>query len=348
MQVKFEINDNLLITAIQRAYGISICQLDFLPKGDSAYCYIIKCSDNSSYFLKLYDNNTDGGKSRIKDLDRYLPLTREMYDTQLFKYLSYPFKNKSGHFSTDLGFAAIILFNYIEGRSLEDDYPFPLDLEKQIACTLAKMHKTTSSLDLKASRFENFELPYVERLKEYLSYLGTIDKVSNFDIKTLRDSILPRKKMILGFLDNLLEYQKYAKQLLHDGKLKMVISHGDVWGGNLIIDEYGNLHLVDWESTIIAPRERDIRNFTGDSFHCFLKEYEKQLGHKAILHTEIFGYYLYNFHLANLTNWIRRILYENKSSLQSQSDLDCIMNHCISRLPSLKSTLQKVNFILKE
>ena len=347
MKTKFYIDDSLLIDALEKEYELSITSFYFLPKGDSAYVYIVKCSNTKTYFLKLYDNNTDGGKSRIKDLDTYLPVTREMYDRQLFTHLSYPYKNTSGNFSTHLGFATIILFNYIEGRTLEDDYPFSLEVNKNIAYTLARMHSTTPYLDLSSTRFETFDISYLDNLKKHLSYLERPTKSSNQYICSLKDYILPRKAVINNFVEGLLKYQLRSKQLLESGKLDMVVSHGDVWGGNLIMDDEDNLNLVDWESTIIAPAERDIRNYTDDYFDCFTEEYETSLGSKINLHADIFGYYLYNSHLANLTNWIQRILFEDNNAEQNENDLDCIMNHCMNRWPGVVDTLKNIDSLLQ-
>ena len=347
MKTKFDVDNILLINALEREYQLSITDFYFLPKGDSAYTYIIKCSDGNIYFMKLYDSGTDSGSAKIKDLHTYLSLIWEMYDRQLFKLLSYPYKNTSGNFSTDLGFATIILFNYIEGRTLEDDYPFSLELEKNIAYTLASMHSTTPYLDLSSTRVETFDTPYLYNLKKYLSYLELSAKNSNQYIDLLKGYILPKMEVIHDFMQNLLKYQSYAKQLLKNNQLDMVVSHGDIWGGNLIIDHDGNLNLIDWESTIIAPAERDIRNYTGDYFSCFLEVYETKLGRKANLYTDVFGYYLHNFHLANLTNWIQRILYENKNAEQNESDLDCIMYHCMNRWAGIEDTLRNVRSILQ-
>jgi len=37
-----------------------------------------------------------------------------------------------------------------------------------------------------------------------------------------------------------------------------VVTHGEPHGGNVIRDPAGDLHLIDWDTAMIAPRERDL------------------------------------------------------------------------------------------
>ena len=38
-----------------------------------------------------------------------------------------------------------------------------------------------------------------------------------------------------------------------------VVTHGEPHGGNVIRDRAGGLHLVDWDTALLAPRERDLQ-----------------------------------------------------------------------------------------
>jgi aminoglycoside phosphotransferase (APT) family kinase protein len=38
-----------------------------------------------------------------------------------------------------------------------------------------------------------------------------------------------------------------------------VVTHGEPHRGNVIRDPRGGVYLVDWDTTLIAPRERDLR-----------------------------------------------------------------------------------------
>src|SRR5207249_113305 len=38
-----------------------------------------------------------------------------------------------------------------------------------------------------------------------------------------------------------------------------VVTHGEPHRANVILDARGGVHLVDWDTTLVAPRERDLR-----------------------------------------------------------------------------------------
>ena len=42
------------------------------------------------------------------------------------------------------------------------------------------------------------------------------------------------------------------------GGCDWVVTHGEPHRGNTILDPSGRLHLVDWDTTLVAPRERDL------------------------------------------------------------------------------------------
>jgi spectinomycin phosphotransferase len=37
-----------------------------------------------------------------------------------------------------------------------------------------------------------------------------------------------------------------------------VVCHADLHTGNVLVDERGELHLIDWDEVVLAPRERDL------------------------------------------------------------------------------------------
>ena len=51
--------------------------------------------------------------------------------------------------------------------------------------------------------------------------------------------------------------------VLRDRPASDVLSHGDSHVGNVLIDDDGQVWLVDWDAVAIAPRERDLMFVTG-------------------------------------------------------------------------------------
>ncbi len=98
-----------------------------------------------------------------------------------------------------------------------------------------------------------------------------------------------------------------------------------------MLDGHNNLYIIDWESAMIAPREADLRHYMFEDFDYFMEKYVEEFEEPIKLDSDILGFYVYRSHLANLTNWLSRMLYNNQSQEQNESDLECITFHCMDR-----------------
>jgi spectinomycin phosphotransferase len=343
MKVKFNIDDSVLSEAVTTRYGLQVKKTCFLPEGDISYAYIVTCEDGSKYFLKLFDKNTETGRERILSSDFYLSATWQMYNEKLCEKICYPIKNLDNSFKTDIGLAVIVLFNFIEGRTLSDDYPFSRFVLEKVAKGMAEVHKTTSKLKLNNIRIEDFNFAFEENLVRMLYELESTSEYSDEYKQALKEYIIPRKKKVLDFLDNLHRYQQSAK----NGSKDMVLCHGDMWGGNFILDNSDNLHFIDWEGAVVAPPEYDLRNYLFDDVEFFMEKYREQRGIPVNLDSNLFAFYFHKSHLSNLTNWMFRILYNNQDSEQTQSDLNCIGEHCMDRWVWVDDAVTAVDKIAK-
>jgi spectinomycin phosphotransferase len=339
MKVRFNIDNMELAQCVKAGYGLEVKDTYFLPEGDISYAYIVTCEDETKYFLKLFDKNTETGRERIASSDFYLSATWQMYNDRLCENICYPIKNLNNSFKTDIGPAVIVLFNFIEGETQADAYPFSKLLLEKVARGIAGIHKTTQRLRFEDSRIEDFKLGFEENLIKMLKELESTIKYENNDRQALKEYIIPRKQKILNYIDKLHKYQQAAQSTSKD----MVMCHGDVWGGNLILDTEGDLHFIDWESAIIAPPEYDLRNYLFDDVEFFLEHYKSQRGELVKIDSSLFGFYMCKSHLSNLTNWMFRILYNNQDSEQNQSDLNCIGEHCMDRWEWVEDAVKRID-----
>mgnify|MGYP000865798789 FL=1 len=393
MRTKFAIEDEVIQTAVGQNYGIPVRDLVFLPKGDISYAYRIICTDGTKYFLKLFDKSTRKGREGIRHLKFYLPVTRDMYDLGFCRNITYPIKNNRGDFAVDIGSAIIVLFNYIEGESLADAYPFPRELLEKTAKSIARIHDLTGRMRFKTVRIENFDLFFLDGLERDLVLLerireknhayvindiiqdigslskdmeedmgnhtdgndtrtggngtagaaqeGTTDgekpeKFVDPEIRALCEYVLPKKDRILDFMEQLYQY----RDRIECDPYEMVLTHGDIWGGNLMLDPRGELYFTDWESARIAPREADLRHYLFEDFDFFLEKYKEESKGPVYLDPNLLGFYVYRSHLSNLANWISRMLHDNQSREQNQSDFGCITLHCMERWDQVDQKMQ--------
>jgi spectinomycin phosphotransferase len=56
-----------------------------------------------------------------------------------------------------------------------------------------------------------------------------------------------------------------AAERLRSTQARWVITHGEPHGGNVLRGPAGDLHLIDWDTAMLAPRERDLQMVLDDS-----------------------------------------------------------------------------------
>ena len=343
MKFESDIDKTALLEKIRREYGTDAVRLTFVPKGEVSYCYIVDCSKNERYFLKLFDNSRLARIS-VSRLDFYLPLTWNLHFKGLLPNVPYPVKTRDDSFTTNFGDWLLVLSNFIDGELIGCDSPLSDDLLIKLARLVGVLHRSTSEIGIEFSHVEQFGIPFESDL---INGLDALERVTERDSKgkqALRELLLPRRDDIFGYLKRLRELQKLARAV---GKEK-VLCHTDLHGDNLIMDTHGNLHILDWEGAMLAPPEHDLFFFAWEDrfLDVFLPNYRREFG-PVNLDSSVFGFYYYRRNLEDLTDWIVRILYENTDDEQDRIDLEGIVEDCVEGWPYLEPTIKNIDAKLK-
>jgi spectinomycin phosphotransferase len=336
MKTEFAIDRGALIQAIRRAYGLGVARLTFVPKGEVSTSYVVDCAGGDRYFFKCLDASRLGKMSASR-LDFYLPLTWNLYSKGLFRNLPVPVKTRSGGFYTHCDGLPLILFDFIAGRTLDDEHPLSDATLAALARSVATIHRSTPEIGVENPIIERFDVPFEDDLLNGLDELGRVTRRDRWGKRVLRDLLLPRKGEILGYLDRLRELQSVARTMRKD----RVLCHTDLWGSNLIQGDDGSLYILDWEGAVLAPPEHDLYPFTGERFDAFLTHYEREFC-PVSLDRDLFRFYFYRRNLEDLTDWVFRILYENADVEQDRNDLRGIVEDCVSGWPYLEGGISEV------
>jgi spectinomycin phosphotransferase len=337
LKVEPSLDKAALFETIHREYGLSVERLRFLPTGWTAYCYAADCADGERYFLKL-TSDSDLVPFAASDRDFYLPMTYQLCAKGLLPNVACPVRTHSGHFTARCDDHLLILFHFIEGKVVGHD-GMSDDVLAKLARMIGILHRSTPEIEVEKPLVEGFDIAFEGALMDGLDALETTTSDDGRGRRELRELLLPRKGELLGRLDRLKELQASARAI---GKT-MVVCHTDLHGENLMMDERGNLYIIDWEGAMIAPPEHDLFFFAGyDSFwNLFLPNYEREFG-PADLDSKVFGFYYYRRTLEDLTDWVVRILYHNASYEQDREDLEEIADYCIAGWSYLEPTIRGI------
>ena len=106
-----------LAARIDTEYGLQVAQLEFLPKGEVGYCYLMDSDAGLRYLVKVLPSNRLGLKSAER-LDFCLPLTWNLSHGEHFRNLPCPIQTQNGALKTEFQGMPMVLYNFIEGRTI--------------------------------------------------------------------------------------------------------------------------------------------------------------------------------------------------------------------------------------
>ncbi len=112
--------------------------------------------------------------------------------------------------------------------------------------------------------------------------------------------------------------------LLAAQKLPQVLCHADIHTANVMVDDEGGLHYVDWDGPMIAPRERDLKFIMGGSIGDPVtpdQETHFLAGYGDItLNTIALAYYRYEWVIEDIADYGHQLFDDTGRSAESQRD----------------------------
>lgn len=343
MKLPLNEGDALIRALLLEQWHLEVTGIHFIPIGDSAYSYHVEVQPNSSYYLKVVDQRGATGQRTAAHMEFSLPLQHLVAHLHLAEVnVPLPHPTFVGTLHAIHEPFLFALYTFIHGETLADAYPMSPELVRRIGQALASLHTIQLPKALQQqSPQDSLTAPFDTGLLADVLALETISSHDALFLQRLREVTWPRREQIRAFLAHSQEYARKAQQT----PVSSVVCHGDAWGGNMILSPSGQLTLLDWESAVIAPPERDAFKyigFSGPDFATFDTGY--RMIHKEPMHwrTNWLAYYAYRIQLRNLAHWLHNLLHEPLNEVQSDNDVTMIEYHCLDRLESVERVTKEL------
>ena len=251
MLQKPDLPDAALVVALRAAYGLQAAEVTFLPLGfdrDTAV-YRVVATDGRAYFLKLRSGRFDGTGVAVPRL---------LHERGLAHVIP-PLPTRDGHLWTRLRRFAVVLFPFVAGH---DAYAVPLGTDQWLAlgAALAGVHATRLPEAL-ARRVptDRFGPRWRARLRRFQARVAhaAFDEPAAAGLADLLRAERAR-------IDRLTDRHGQLAAALRARQPARVLCHGDVHYRNVLVDDAdGTLYLVDWDTLVFAPPERDFEFIGG-------------------------------------------------------------------------------------
>ncbi len=284
MLTKPSIADQTIRDYLRDSYSLSIGAVEFLPLGAdvNTAVYRITTLDYWPYFLKL----------RRGDFDPIAVDVPAFLHAHGAEHVMVPIVNDGGQLCSTAHGYAWMLYPFMEGRN---GYEVTLTPAQWIALgrSMRAVHTARPPLDL-AARIPRET--YSPRLHDLVwSY---DEEIPGTDYA---DSIAAQFAQL--WLDQRDEIHRVTNRaallasMLQQREVEFVICHADLHPGNLLLGADNALAIVDWDSPILAPKERDLTFMGGGSAGTFNTPAEDALFYQGYGPTTIdaiaLGYYHY-------------------------------------------------------
>lgn len=244
MLEKPNIKDERIITCLKTEFRLEIDELAFLPLGANlnTAVYRAESHDKTPYFVKLRRGDFDPASVTVPKF---------LSDWGLQQIIP-PLPTQSGRLWANLPPYKLILYPYFEGSN-----GFEVDLldrhRVELGAALKVLHTAVIPAAITNSiQREQFSPQWRQKVKSFLAHIEH-ERFAD-PLAAELAAFLREKGEETAVLINRAEQLARALQAQPP---EFVLCHADIHGWNMLIDD-DTLYIVDWDTLIFAPKERDL------------------------------------------------------------------------------------------
>ena len=250
---KPDIPDEKIISALRENYALDVTGIDFLSLGldSSAWAYRVE-TKNAAYFLKLRKMIPNPAGILIPRFLKHQGIQQIM--------ASLATKNGEAWASAE-GFF-FILYPFIIGERVMDVGMSDVHWV-EFGSVLKRLHTTQPTPELlcqiKRETFVPKQLSFAKELHAQVKARKYDDPFQ----KELAEFWLEN----YGTIETILQRTEALSKRMQETKFEFVLCHADIHTANVLLTADDKIYLVDWDETLLAPKERDLLFIIGSIFN---------------------------------------------------------------------------------
>ena len=245
-----DLADDVIVASVQTGFGIPVAELAFLPIGcDSlAWAYRVATADGAAYFLKVRKGIAN---------EAGLVVPRYLQDHGVTNVIA-PVPTLTQTLWVDVDEFALILYPFIDG-STGTEHGMAERHWVTYGAVLRQIHATAPAQDLaRRMKRETFTPDWGGVVKRIDGHITTHTFTDPLE-RELAAFWLARQAEIQTLVDR----AETLGQRLRATAPPLVLCHADIHTWNVMIDTADRFWIVDWDETVLAPKERDLMFVVG-------------------------------------------------------------------------------------
>ncbi len=246
-----------LVLALAR-WGLREPRLRYLPVGFGGHHW--RADSASGRFFVTVDDLESGiqsgeeGGAAFAGLERSYRTAAALRDDAGLEFVLAPIADGDGGVIRRLGSRyAVSVAPFVDGTSGSFGEYETAEERERIGALLGRLHTASGVVEQGLARRDDCGIPGRSGLEEALATLGSTWHAGPF-AEPARALLAPRAEELE---QRLRDYDVLAARVRRRSA-SWVITHGEPHRGNVIVVPDGSRLLVDWDTALVAPRERDL------------------------------------------------------------------------------------------
>ena len=235
-----------IIECLETEYGLSTTEIAFLPLGAdvNTAVYRVVAEDGVQYFLKLRRGDFHSGVVTIPYW-----LAKEGMEPLIAPIAT----RATGALWTHLDTFTVILYPFVTGKS---GWEMELSHQqwKEVGEGLNALHSSVLPPELaRPMPREEYAAVWRDRVTAFLEQAA--NQAVNDPVAAKLVEFLEEKRTTIRHI--IMRARRLANILVQQPP-DNCLCHGDPHAGNILVDTTNRLYIVDWDTLILAPKERDL------------------------------------------------------------------------------------------
>lgn len=250
MLTRPDLADEIIIERLQSNYGINTHALTFLPVGNDARAWSFRVESGAgANFLKL----RKGAVNRAA-----LAIPHFLNSCGIDSVIA-PLPTRSGQLFASADDFSLILFPFVHGASR-----WGMSLTsaqwREWGAIMRSIHSAPIPPALVADvPQEVFAVKWLDKIERVVRVLAQGEYEG--EVAAAVAQVWRENAAIIELCRG--RYRSLGAQLARAAP-ENVICHADIHPANIIVDAAGEIHIVDWDEALLAPKERDLMFFIDD------------------------------------------------------------------------------------
>ena len=301
-----------IVERVLTAFGLPVVDATFLPEGNDSSAWAFRLDGDGAWFLKVLGRRVNLGTLAV-------PSFLAQHGV---RHLVAPLPTADGRLADDGDPFTLVVYPFFDGQPGGRLGPLSAVLRMQLGRLLRRIHDTPADEDLAAlmwsERFQVRESTYVDRALVSVPTWGPTDPLA----EAFKGFWMDHEPVITHALARTRELASIATASHHE----MVICHADFHAWNILVSADGDFVVVDWDETLIAPRERDLMFVSGNIADLDPEATDFFAGYGDVdVDLELLAYYRYDWVLQEVADYHRRVVDRARNETTRRHALELFM-----------------------